>query len=77
MIRNDTVRYDPAYYTHVNTSSLWNLQTGSPKINRGILIVTVLTLLNVKESNETSLLNINGNGTNGGELLLTAKSPKY
>ena len=63
--------------THVNTSSSWNLKIGSPKINHGILIVTLLTLLNVQESNETSLLNINGNATNGGELLLTAKSPKY
>ena len=34
----------------------------------------LLTLLNIKETNET-LKNING--TNGGELLLTDNSPKY
>ena len=45
------------------------------KINRGNLIVTLLNILNVKETNKTSLLNFND--TNGGELLLTANSPKY
>ena len=36
----------------------------SPKINRGTLILTLLNSLKIKKSN-------------GGELLLTAYSPKY
>ena len=45
VIRNDTIRYDSAYYTHVNTSSSWNLKTKSPKIYRGTLIATLLNSL--------------------------------
>ena len=44
-IRNYTIRYDSAYYTHVNTSSSWNLKVKSPKINRGTLFVTLLNSL--------------------------------
>ena len=75
VIRNDTIRYDSAYYTHVNTSSPWNLKIKSPKINRGTWIKTLSNFLNVKLTNETNSPNING--TNGGQLLLTANSPKY
>ena len=54
MIRNDTIQYDSAYYNHVNTSSLWNLEIKSPTINRGTLIKTLLNSLKYKETNETN-----------------------
>ena len=51
-----------------------NIKIKFPKVNRGTLIKMLLTVLNIKETNET-LLNINGN--NGEKSLLTANSQKY
>ena len=54
VIRNDTIRYDSAYSTHVNTSSSWNLKVKFPQINRGTLIKTLLNSLKTKGTNETN-----------------------